>query len=258
MLNGPAVVALAAATLEQQYGVAGFVPARLTVDLFKGRTEAADDDPHPADPRRTPGAQRQSARCGRASHGRPRDPGAVPDLQAPPGRNGQGRQRSPAAARPTATRSTSVATTRAGVPPGRTTRTPPASASTTAPSTRWPVSTPPLSSRAVIVAVRPPAWSAISAPRASATSTATSPLRLSRLPIGEFVGVQGDSHWCADGISVGSATLFDDRGPFGTGLVTAIANPAAQIDFGSADAMPTLRGVTMTPRSGCADYGRGT
>ncbi|HQV08152.1 MAG TPA: hypothetical protein PLL04_03285, partial [Thauera sp.] len=64
---------------------------------------------------------------------------------------------------------------------------------------------------------------------------------LSRLPIGEFVGVQGDSHWCADGISVGSATLFDDRGPFGTGLVTAIANPAAQIDFGSADAMPTLR-----------------
>ena len=35
MLNGPAVVALAAATLEQQYGMAGFVPARLTVDLFK-------------------------------------------------------------------------------------------------------------------------------------------------------------------------------------------------------------------------------
>ena len=34
------------------------------------------------------------------------------------------------------------------------------------------------------------------------------------------------------GISVGSATLFDHAGPFGTGMVTAIANPAAQIDFG--------------------------
>jgi len=64
---------------------------------------------------------------------------------------------------------------------------------------------------------------------------------LSRLPTSEFIGVQADSHWCADGISVGSGTLFDDAGPFGTGLVTAIANPSAQIDFSSADAMPTLR-----------------
>jgi hypothetical protein len=55
---------------------------------------------------------------------------------------------------------------------------------------------------------------------------------LSRLPLGDYIGVQADSHWCADGISVGSATLFDDSGPFGTGMVTAIANPAAQIDFG--------------------------
>ena len=54
---------------------------------------------------------------------------------------------------------------------------------------------------------------------------------LSRLPIGDYVGLQADSHWCADGISVGSATLFDEAGPFGTGMVTAIANPAAQIDF---------------------------
>ena len=49
------------------------------------------------------------------------------------------------------------------------------------------------------------------------------------------------AHWCAAGVSVGSETLFDDDGPFGTGLVTAIANPAAQIDFGGADVMPTLR-----------------
>lgn len=58
---------------------------------------------------------------------------------------------------------------------------------------------------------------------------------MSRLPVGDHIGVQGDSHWCADGISVGTATLFDDIGPFGTGMVTAIANPAAQIDFSRSD-----------------------
>jgi acyl-CoA thioesterase len=54
---------------------------------------------------------------------------------------------------------------------------------------------------------------------------------LARLPEDDWVAVQADSHWAAAGIAVGNATLFDSRGPFGSGLVTAIANPAAQIDF---------------------------
>jgi acyl-CoA thioesterase len=54
---------------------------------------------------------------------------------------------------------------------------------------------------------------------------------LARLPEGDWVAVQADSHWAADGIAVGNSTLFDSRGPFGSGLVTAISNPAAQIDF---------------------------
>lgn len=54
---------------------------------------------------------------------------------------------------------------------------------------------------------------------------------LARLPVDEWVGAQADSHWAADGIAVGTATLFDRHGPFGSGLVTAVANPAAQIDF---------------------------
>jgi acyl-CoA thioesterase len=58
---------------------------------------------------------------------------------------------------------------------------------------------------------------------------------LSRLPIDEWVAVQADSHWAADGIAVGSATLFDRSGPFGTGVITAVANPAAQIDFATSD-----------------------
>lgn len=58
---------------------------------------------------------------------------------------------------------------------------------------------------------------------------------LSRLPVGDFIGVQADSHLAAAGISVGTATLFDADGAYATGLVTAIANPSAQIDFGAAD-----------------------
>lgn len=54
---------------------------------------------------------------------------------------------------------------------------------------------------------------------------------LARLPVGEWVCVQADTHWTADGISVGTATLFDQTGPFGSGMVTAVANAAAQIDF---------------------------
>jgi Acyl-CoA thioesterase C-terminal domain len=54
---------------------------------------------------------------------------------------------------------------------------------------------------------------------------------LTRLPVGEWIGVQGDSHWASDGVSVGTATLFDQAGAFGSGMTTAVSNPAAQIDF---------------------------
>ena len=54
---------------------------------------------------------------------------------------------------------------------------------------------------------------------------------LARLPVGEWIGVQADSHWAADGVAVGTATLFDHSGAFGSGMTTAVANPAAQIDF---------------------------
>ena len=58
---------------------------------------------------------------------------------------------------------------------------------------------------------------------------------MSRLPRGDYIGLQADSHWCSEGISVGATTLFDDVGPFGIGMVTAIANAAAQIDFTGPD-----------------------
>jgi hypothetical protein len=54
---------------------------------------------------------------------------------------------------------------------------------------------------------------------------------MARLPVDEWMGVQADSHWAADGVSVGTATIFDRLGAFGSAVVTAVANPAAQIDF---------------------------
>jgi hypothetical protein len=65
---------------------------------------------------------------------------------------------------------------------------------------------------------------------------------LARLPLGDWIGVQADSHWVADGVGVGTATLFDHAGSFGSGMVTAISNPAAQIDFAN-DPFPS-RGPT--------------
>jgi hypothetical protein len=56
---------------------------------------------------------------------------------------------------------------------------------------------------------------------------------LARLPDDEWIGIQADTHWAADGVSLGTATLFDRGGPFGSGLVTAVGNPQAQIDFGN-------------------------
>jgi hypothetical protein len=53
-------------------------------------------------------------------------------------------------------------------------------------------------------------------------------LALSRLPRGVFIGVQADTHFAENGVSVGSATLFDDAGAFGTSMVTAVATAATR------------------------------
>lgn len=60
----------------------------------------------------------------------------------------------------------------------------------------------------------------------------------SRLPVDEWIGIQADSHHAADGIAVGTATLYDRRGAFGSGMTTALANPAAQIDFSARNFEP--------------------
>lgn len=54
---------------------------------------------------------------------------------------------------------------------------------------------------------------------------------LARLPQSDWICVQADAHWASEGISVGTATISDDSGPIGSGLVTALSNRHAQIDF---------------------------
>ncbi|ALG86207.1 acyl-CoA thioesterase domain-containing protein [Gordonia phthalatica] len=57
---------------------------------------------------------------------------------------------------------------------------------------------------------------------------------LARLPEGVRVGLAADSHIEHAGLSVGTANLYDEHGQFGVGLVTAIDNTRAMIDFGTA------------------------
>jgi Thioesterase-like superfamily len=48
----------------------------------------------------------------------------------------------------------------------------------------------------------------------------------SRLPDGEFLGLAAQSHYGTAGVAAGSATLFDEHGPFGTSSALALAQPA--------------------------------
>lgn len=54
---------------------------------------------------------------------------------------------------------------------------------------------------------------------------------LARLPRSEDIGIEADEHISDSGVAVGSATLFDRDGVFGTGTVVAVSNAGRQIDF---------------------------
>ncbi|NMM92254.1 hypothetical protein B2J88_49825, partial [Rhodococcus sp. SRB_17] len=58
-------------------------------------------------------------------------------------------------------------------------------------------------------------------------------LTLSRLPLGYELGLRADNTIATEGISIGTATLYDRTGPLGTCVVTAVSNARRQIDFAS-------------------------
>lgn len=56
-------------------------------------------------------------------------------------------------------------------------------------------------------------------------------LALARLPIGPGIGVLAQDQVAVAGISVGTVTLYDRSGPLGTAVVTAVSNTRRQVDM---------------------------
>lgn len=54
---------------------------------------------------------------------------------------------------------------------------------------------------------------------------------MARLPIGCGIGLRVDQHQSYDGISIGSATVFDRAGPFGVASIVALANAERAVDM---------------------------
>ncbi len=50
-------------------------------------------------------------------------------------------------------------------------------------------------------------------------------ITLSRLPDGVYIGLAAVTHYSNAGVATGVATLFDETGPIGSGMATALANP---------------------------------
>ncbi|HEX5406750.1 MAG TPA: thioesterase family protein [Pseudonocardiaceae bacterium] len=53
-------------------------------------------------------------------------------------------------------------------------------------------------------------------------------LYLSRLPVGDTIGLESGGHTSAQGIAVGHCTMHDRTGPIGYAMTTAIANPGVK------------------------------
>lgn len=228
MLNGPAICAAAARSLERDHGLADFIPARFTIDLFK----AAKGQPLEV--------RTEVVRAGRRVH--------VASARVVQG------DVEVAEARLVQLRATDA-------PPGQEWHAdhpfdPPADAGldwwhrsdhdwstkmadhqNAGRKSLWIV---PLT--AVEGEERSPFVQAVIA--AESTSLVTNwgtrgvgyinadlTVGLDRLPVGDRIGLDAQTHLTANGVSVGTATLFDSKGPIGTGMVTAVSNAAAQIDF---------------------------
>lgn len=230
-LNGPAVVGLAARTLELESGSPDFMPARLTVDLFR----AARGVPTAVvvqvlrDGRRVRGAECEVLQGGRAV-------ARATLLQyrrstAPPGRLWATSTNFAAPSSVDDETLTRVGSDDAGW--------------SGSPGDHQNDSRKRFYNKAIAVVAGEKNSQFIRAVMAAeATSLVTNlgtkgvgyingdlTVGLARLPVGDWIGVQADSHWASDGIAVGTATLFDETGAFGSGMTTAVANPAAQIDF---------------------------
>lgn len=60
-------------------------------------------------------------------------------------------------------------------------------------------------------------------------------LTLSRLPVGYEVGMKADNVYAESGISIGTAVMYDRSGPLGTCTVATLSNARRQIDFAASE-----------------------
>jgi Acyl-CoA thioesterase C-terminal domain len=230
-LNGPAVVGLAAISLETAFGVPGFLPSRLTVDLFKAARGV---------PTTVKTALVREGRRVRNSECEVVQDGVtvarailVQYRQTEPPAGAEWVRQSEFSVPPQLdeTRGVNVGSDALGW--------------TSAIADHQNTSRKRIFNRPVdVVEGRETSAFVRAATAAEGTSLVTNlgtsgvgyingdlSVALSRLPYGEWIGVEADSHWADEGISVGAATLFDQSGAFGTAMVTAISNSAVQVDF---------------------------
>lgn len=73
---------------------------------------------------------------------------------------------------------------------------------------------------------------------------------LARLPRSGDIGIEADQHISDAGVAVGTATLFDHDGVFGTGTVVAVSNADRQIDFSNRGLVEDKRGSAPGPEKG--------
>ncbi len=230
-LNGPAIVGLVARALESEYGSPELRPTRLTVDLFR----AARNVWTTVDLRLVRDGRRvRSSECDVIQDGRPVARATLVQYRpsvAPPGTLWHAAQMFPKPPAPDGAIFPFVGSDDVGW--------------TRSPAEHQNASRKRFYNDGIrVVAAESNSPFVRSAMVAEATSLVTNlgsagvgyingdlTVALSRLPVDDWIGIQADSHHADDGLAVGTATLFDSRGAFGAGLTTAIANPAAQIDF---------------------------
>nr|WP_090339118.1 acyl-CoA thioesterase domain-containing protein [Mycolicibacterium malmesburyense]CRL67263.1 hypothetical protein CPGR_00352 [Mycolicibacterium malmesburyense] len=230
-LNGPAIVGLAAQTLEKECGLPEFMPTRITVDLFRAARNRATT----VEVRMIRDGRRvRNAECVVLQDGRAVARATLVQYRrssAPLGEEWTAPVSAPQMPTPDDELVPFI-----GSDDGGWTRSPEAHQNTSRKQFFY--------TCANIIAGEPASPFVRAVTVAESTSLVTNlgtegigyingdlTVALARLPLDEWILVQGDSHWVADGISVGTATLFDRQGAFGSGMVTAVANPAAQIDF---------------------------
>ena len=234
-LNGPAVVGLAAWALEKECGSAEFQPARLTVDLLRAarNTHTTVQVEVVREGRRV-----HSAHCQVLQNGQPVARATLLQFQPsepPPGELWVSGDTFPDAPVPDEATYPYVGSDAAGW-----TRSPAGQQNNS--RKRF------FNDSLSIVAGQRNSPFVRAATLAEATSLVTNlgtagigyingdlTVALSRLPVDEWIGVQAASHHAAAGIAVGTATSFDRLGAFASGMTTAVANPAAQIDFSARD-----------------------